>query len=63
MQTIASFFNALFWIFLLVLSMGMIKPWTVLWFLDKKNRKYVLLYYGTVVAILFIIKTILAQLI
>ena len=63
METIAAFFNALFWIFLAVLVAGLIKPWTVLWFIDHKNRKFVLIYYGTIVALLFIVKIILSQLV
>lgn len=63
METIASFFNVLFWIFLVILITGLIKPWTVLWFLDLKNRKYVLTYYGNATLLLLVIKILLSNLV
>jgi len=62
METIEAFFNVLFWIFLFITLLGLIKPWTVLWFLDLKNRKYVLMYYGSATALIFVILKILGQL-
>jgi hypothetical protein len=52
MGTILFFLKILFWIFLAITLLGMIKPWWVLWFLDYKNRIHVLKYYGTITALL-----------
>jgi len=62
METIEAFFEALFWIFLFITLLGLIKPWTVLWFTDFKNRKYVLIFYGSATGLIFVILKILAQL-
>jgi hypothetical protein len=52
MEIIALFLKILFWIFLTVTMLGMIKPWWVLWFLDFKNRLTVLKYYGMITLLL-----------
>jgi hypothetical protein len=52
MEFIALFVNILFWIFLFVTAIGMVKPWWVLWFLDVSNRRSVLRYYGIIVLLL-----------
>jgi hypothetical protein len=46
MEFISLFLQILFWIFLAITLLGMIKPWWVLWFLDYKDRMSVLRYYG-----------------
>ena len=33
----------------LLLVLGLVKPWIVLWWEDTQNRKKVLLVYGTVI--------------
>ena len=38
---------------------GLYRPWWVLWFLYKQNRLLVLQYYGTVLLILLLAKTII----
>jgi hypothetical protein len=52
MDFILYFLQILFWIFLTVTLLGMIKPWWVLWFLDFKNRLTVLRYYGLIMLLL-----------
>ncbi len=52
MEFITLFVNILFWIFLFVTAIGMVKPWWVLWFLDVSNRRSVLRYYGIIVLLL-----------
>ena len=52
MAEISFFLNILFWIFLGITLLGMIKPWWVLWFLDFKNRLSVLRYYGLITLLL-----------
>jgi hypothetical protein len=52
MQTISLFLQILFWSFLAITILGMIKPWWVLWFLDFKNRLIVLKYYGIITLLL-----------
>lgn len=52
METILLFLRILFWIFLSITILGMIKPWWVLWFLDFKNRMSVLKYYGSITLLL-----------
>ena len=63
MQTIVLFLQLLFWIFLSVTILGMIKPWWVLWFLDFKNRLSVLKYYGTITLLLGLVLLISKQLV
>jgi len=62
METIAIFFRVLLWFILILFLIGMYKPWMVLWFLDFKNRKSVLFYYGSLLLLLLIINWILHQL-
>ncbi len=52
MELIAPFLQILFWIFLGVTTLGMTRPWWVLWFLDFKNRLTVLRFYGLITALL-----------
>lgn len=52
MEFIAFFVPILFWIFLSVTLVGMIRPWWVLWFLDVSNRLAVLKYYGVITLML-----------
>jgi len=52
MEIIALFLKILFWLFLGITLLGMIKPWWVLWFLDYKNRLSVLKYYGVITVLL-----------
>jgi hypothetical protein len=52
MEFISLFLQILFWIFLAITLLGMIKPWWVLWFLDYKDRMSVLRYYGTITFLL-----------
>jgi len=52
MEFIALFVNILFWIFLVITAIGMVKPWWVLWFLDVSNRRSVLRYYGVIALLL-----------
>jgi hypothetical protein len=54
METILLFLRILFWVFLIITTLGMIKPWWVLWFLDYKNRIHVLKYYGSITVLLAI---------
>lgn len=37
------------------LVVGLIKPWMMLWWEDKQNRKKVIRIYGTVAVVTFII--------
>lgn len=41
---------------LLILIIGIYKPWVALWWMEKQNRKLVLVYYGTSLIILILIK-------
>ena len=41
------------------LAVGLIKPWVMLWWEDKQNRKKVIRIYGTVAVVTFIIYKIL----
>lgn len=52
MEFIALFVTILFWIFLFITAIGMVKPWWVLWFLDVSNRQSVLRYYGIITLLL-----------
>jgi hypothetical protein len=52
MEFIALFVKILFWIFLAITAVGMVKPWWVLWFLDVSNRRSVLRYYGIITLLL-----------
>lgn len=52
MQFITNYLQILFWFFLTITILGMVKPWWVLWFLDFKNRLTVLRYYGTITLLL-----------
>ncbi len=52
MVFMALLLEILFWIFLIITILGMIRPWWVLWFLDFKNRLSVLKYYGIVTLLL-----------
>jgi hypothetical protein len=52
MEFITNFLQILFWIFLAVTILGMVKPWWVLWFLDFKNRLTVLRIYGSITLLL-----------
>lgn len=52
MDFIVLFINILFWIFLSITIIGMIRPWWVLWFLDMQNRLMVLRYYGFITVLL-----------
>ncbi|MCK5701408.1 MAG: hypothetical protein KAI29_09655, partial [Cyclobacteriaceae bacterium] len=52
MEFILLFLKFLFWIFLSLTFLGMIKPWWVLWFLDFNNRLMVLRYYGIITVLL-----------
>ncbi|MCK5104302.1 MAG: hypothetical protein KAR17_15870 [Cyclobacteriaceae bacterium] len=63
MEFILLFLNILFWIFLSITFLGMIKPWWVLWFLDFKNRLTVLRYYGAITVLLVLAILISKQLI
>jgi hypothetical protein len=62
MEAIALFLQILFWFFLGITFLGMIKPWWVLWFLDYKNRLSVLKYYGMITVLLGIAIIISEQL-
>ncbi|MCK5704623.1 MAG: hypothetical protein KAI29_25900 [Cyclobacteriaceae bacterium] len=63
MEFILLFLNILFWIFLSITFLGMIKPWWGLWFLDFKNRLTVLRYYGAITVLLVLAILISKQLI
>ena len=52
MEFISTLLQILFWIFLTITILGMIKPWWVLWFLDYKNRLSVLRHYGLITLLL-----------
>jgi hypothetical protein len=52
MEFLLLFLKLLFWIFLSITLLGMIKPWWVLWFLDFNNRLAVLKYYGVITVLL-----------
>jgi hypothetical protein len=52
MEFILLFLQFLFWVFLSITFLGMIRPWWVLWFLDFKNRLTVLKYYGAITLLL-----------
>ena len=59
---ISIFFTVLLWLVAIIFLLGMYKPWIVLWFLDFKNRKMVILYYGSVLALLVLIQWIISRL-
>ncbi|MCC5927757.1 MAG: hypothetical protein JJU28_00795 [Cyclobacteriaceae bacterium] len=59
MEAILLFVNILFWLCVLALVLGMIQPWWVFWFLDRQNRLMVLKYYGSLVVLLMIARSIL----
>jgi hypothetical protein len=52
MDFIQLFMQIIFWIFLGITLLGLIKPWWVFWFLDFKNRLTVLRYYGIITLLL-----------
>jgi hypothetical protein len=52
MEFIVLFVKILFWIFLFITAVGIVKPWWVLWFLDVSNRRSVLRYYGIITLLL-----------
>ena len=52
MEFIALFVKILFWIFLTITAISIVKPWWVLWFLDVSNRLSVLRYYGIIALLL-----------
>jgi len=62
MELIYLIIKILFWIFLSLTFLGMIKPWWVLWFLDFKNRLTVLTYYGLLSLLLLVAMIMLRQL-
>jgi len=41
---------------LLILIIGIYKPWVALWWMEKQNRKLVLAYYVTSLFMLILIK-------
>jgi hypothetical protein len=47
------------WLALFTTLVGMYKPWIVLWWVDIKNRKMVLKYYGVAVLVLFVVRSFL----
>lgn len=53
----------LFWVFFLLLIVGLMKPWWVLWFLDFKNRLTVLKYYGGISLLLLLSLILLSYII
>jgi len=61
MEFITLFVNILFWIFLFITAIGMVKPWWVLWFLDVSNRRSVLRYYGVIALLLGVATWILGN--
>lgn len=52
MEFITYYLQILFWVFLAITILGMVKPWWVLWFLDFKNRLTVLRIYGSITLLL-----------
>jgi hypothetical protein len=52
MEFITYYLQILFWVFLPLTIVGMVKPWWVLWFLDFKNRLTVLRIYGSIALLL-----------
>lgn len=44
---------------ILLLVLGLYKPWVVLWWEDTQNRKKVVLLYGSVALILWILHLLL----
>lgn len=52
MEFITYYLQILFWVFLIITILGMVKPWWVLWFLDFKNRLTVLRIYGSITLLL-----------
>jgi hypothetical protein len=63
METISLFLQILFWSFLAITTLGMIKPWWVLWYLDFKNRLTVLKYYGIITLLLGLTVIVIKQLV
>lgn len=48
-------------ILLMIMVAGLVKPWYVLWFLEKKNRLKVLKFFGTILLILILLQIVLAH--
>ena len=61
-QAIAVLLHGLFWLAVLSLVLGLVKPVLVLWFLDRFNRITVVKVYGSLAALFFLLKLGLRQL-
>jgi len=61
-EAIILFIRILFFLSLLSLIMGFIRPVYVLWFMDRCNRLMVLKLYGTLSLVFFVLYTTLEQL-
>lgn len=60
-EAIILLIRILFFLCLLFLLIGFIRPVYVLWFLDKSNRLKVLQLYGTLAGIFFILYHVLSN--
>jgi len=45
----------------LIIIIGLIRPWYVLWFMDRKNRWLVLKIYGMTLGILILFKVLMVN--
>ena len=60
MSLVLEILSFLIYLFLLIVILGLIRPWYVLWFIDRKNRWKVLKIYGLITGILILFKIMLA---
>lgn len=61
MKPINDLLTIIILIFLVILIVGLVKPWYTLWFVDKKNRLKVLIIFGTMLLILILFKIFLVH--
>jgi len=50
----------LIYVLALIILIGLLRPWYVLWFMDRKNRWLVLKIYGMSMGILILFKIVMA---
>ena len=56
MPLVPDILSFLIYFFILILIIGLARPWYVLWFVDRKNRWEVLKTYGLLLGILILLK-------
>lgn len=62
MQVIYLFLRILFWLNLLLLVLGLWRPWVVLWWMASQNRLKVIQYYGSSLLVLLVLSWLIAGL-